>query len=64
MVDCWEAGPPLQLMMNIGEQNGLEAWRLLVLSEQPVTGANRIAAMQASFEDQSVEKLRVNSRFV
>ena len=37
---CLEA--PLQLMMNIG-QNGLEAWRLLVR----VTGANRIAAMQA-----------------
>ena len=34
-------------MMNIGEQNGLEAMRLLVRSEQPVTGANRIAAMQA-----------------
>ena len=41
------SGPPLQLMMNIGEQNGLEAWRLLVRSEQPVTGASRIAAMQA-----------------
>ena len=41
------SGPPLQLMMNICEQNGLEAWRLLVRSEQPVTGANRIAAMQA-----------------
>ena len=41
------SGPPLQLMMNIGEQNGLEAWRLLVRSEQSVTGANRIAAMQA-----------------
>ena len=41
------SGPPLQLMMNTGEQNGLEAWRLLVRSEQPVTGANRIAAMQA-----------------
>ena len=37
---------PLQLMMNVGEQNGLEAWRLLVRSE-PVTGANRIAAMQS-----------------
>ena len=22
--------PPLQLMMDVGEQNGLEAWRLLV----------------------------------
>ena len=41
------SGPPLQLMMNISEQNGLEAWRLLVRSEQPVTGANRIAPMQA-----------------
>ena len=41
------SGPPLQLMMNIREQNGLEAWRLLVRSELPVTGANRIAAMQA-----------------
>ena len=41
------SGPPLQLMMNISELNGLEAWRLLVRSEQPVTGANRIAAMQA-----------------
>ena len=40
-------GPPLQLMMNVGEQNGLVAWSLLVLSEQPVTGANRIAATQA-----------------
>ena len=32
--------------MNVGDQNGLEAWRLLVRSEQPVSGANRIAAMQ------------------
>ena len=41
------SGPPLQLMVNVGEQNGLEAWRLLVCSEQPVSGANRIAAMQS-----------------
>ena len=34
-------------MMNVGDQNGLEAWRLLVRSEQPVSGANRIAAMQS-----------------
>ena len=33
--------------MNAGEPNALEAWRLLVHSEQPVTGANRIAAMRA-----------------
>ena len=33
------SGPPLQLMTNVGEQNGLEAWRLLVRSEQPVSGA-------------------------
>ena len=33
------SGPPLQLMMNAGEQNGLVAWRLLV-------PADRIAAMQ------------------
>ena len=31
------SGPPLQLMMNVGEQNGLEARRLLVRAEQPVT---------------------------
>ena len=35
---------PLQL---VGDQNGLEAWRLLVRSEQPVSEANRIAAMQS-----------------
>ena len=35
------------LMMNVGEQNGLEAWRLLVRAEHPVSGANRIAAMQS-----------------
>ena len=34
-------------MMNVGDQNGLEAWRLLVRSEQPVSGANRIAATQS-----------------
>ena len=39
--------PPLQLMMNVGGQNGLEAWRPLVRSEQLVSGANRIAAMQS-----------------
>ena len=38
---------PLQLMMNVGEQNGLEAWRLLVRSEHAVTGANRSAATQS-----------------
>ena len=38
------SGPP-QLMMNVGDQNGLEAWRLMVRSEQPVPGASRIAAM-------------------
>ena len=27
------SGPPLQLMVNVGDQNGLEAWRLLVRSE-------------------------------
>ena len=41
------SGPPTQLMMKVGEQNGLEAWRLLVRAEQPVSGANRIAAMQS-----------------
>ena len=41
------SGPPLQLMLNVGEQNGLEAWRLLVRYEQAVRGLNRIAAMQA-----------------
>ena len=41
------SGPPLQLMMNVGDQNGLEAWRLSVRPEQPVSGANRIAAMQS-----------------
>ena len=41
------SGPPLQLMMNVGDQNGLEAWRLLVRAEQSVSGANRIAAMQS-----------------
>ena len=35
------------MMMNVDAQNGLEAWRLLVRSEQPVIGANRIAPMQA-----------------
>ena len=39
--------PIMQLMMNAGDQNGLEAWRLLVRSEQPVSGANRIASMQS-----------------
>ena len=34
-------------MMNVGDQNGLEAWRLVVRSEQPVSGSNRIAAMQS-----------------
>ena len=59
-------GPLLQLMMNVGEQNGLEAWRLLVRSEQPVTGANRTAAMQAILQyrfspgfDKLEEELRV-----
>ena len=59
-------GPPLQLMMNVGEQNGSEAWRLLVRSEQPVTGANRTAAMQAILQykfspclDKLEEELRV-----
>ena len=33
--------------MNVGDQNGLESWRLLVRSEQPVSGANRIAAMHS-----------------
>ena len=41
------SGPPLQLMMNVGDQNGLAAWRLLVRSEQPVSGASSIAAMQS-----------------
>ena len=41
------SGPFLQLMMNVGEQNGLEAWRLLVRSEQPVFGVNKIADMQS-----------------
>ena len=27
------SGPPLQLMINVGEQNGLEAWRLLARAE-------------------------------
>ena len=41
------SGPPLQLMMNVGDQNGLEAWRLLVRAAQPVSGANRIADTQS-----------------
>ena len=41
------SGPPLQLTMKVGDQNGPEAWRLLVRSEQPVSGVNRIAAMQS-----------------
>ena len=45
------SGPPLQLMMNTGEQNGLEAWSLPVRSEQPVTGANRTAALQAILQN-------------
>ena len=40
-------GPTLQIVMNVGEQNGLESWRLLVRADQPVTGANRIAPMQS-----------------
>ena len=59
-------GPPSQLMMNVGEQNGLEAWRLLVRSEQPVTRGNRTAAMQAILQykfspgfDKLEEELRV-----
>ena len=44
------SGPPLQLMMIVGDQNGLEVWRLLVRSEQPVSGANRIAAVQMPAE--------------
>ena len=31
-----------------GDQNGLEAWRLLVRSEQPVSGANRIGRCNLS----------------
>ena len=41
------SGPPVQLMMNVVDQNGFEAWRLLVRSERPVSGANRIAAKQS-----------------
>ena len=41
------SGLPLQLMMNVGDQNELGACRLLVRSEQPVSAANRIAAMQS-----------------
>ena len=34
-------------MMNVCDQKGLEAWRLLVRSEQPVSGENRMAAMRS-----------------
>ena len=34
-------------MMNVGDQNGLEAWRLLVRCEQSASGANKIAALQS-----------------
>ena len=51
------SGPPLQLMMNVGDQNGLEAWRLLLRSEQPVSGANRIAAMSLSCSSSSHQVL-------
>ena len=34
-------GRQKSLMMNVDEQNGLEEWRLLVRSQQPVTGVNR-----------------------
>ena len=58
------SGPPLQLLMNVGDQNGLEAWRLLVRSEQPVSGANRIAAMQSTLQfkfSPGFDKLRVEN---
>jgi hypothetical protein len=35
---------PLQLVMNSGH-NGLEAWRLLVRQEEPVSGASQVAAL-------------------
>ena len=34
-------------MMNVSDQNGLEAWRPLVRAEEPVSGGNRIAAVQS-----------------
>ena len=40
--------PPVQFMMNVGDQNGLEAWRLLVRAEQPVSGATRHAVHLAA----------------
>ena len=51
------AGPPLQFMMNVGRQNGLEAWRLLVRSEHPMTGANMIAVKQAILQFQVLSLL-------
>ena len=50
------SGPPLQLTMNIGEQNGLEAWRLLVRSEQAIlqykfsSGCDRLEEELRTFE--------------
>ena len=52
------SGPPLQLMMNVGDQNELEAWKLLVRAEQPVSGANMIAAMQSILQYKLEEELR------
>ena len=45
---CWHTScrSPVQLMMNVGDQNGLEAWGQTVRAEQPVSGANKIAAIQ------------------
>ena len=48
------SGPPLQLMMNVCDQNGLEALRLLVRSEQPVPGAKKIADMQCILQYKQV----------
>ena len=61
------SGPPLQLTMNVGDQNGLEPSRLLERSEQPMAGANRNAAVQSILQfklspgfDKLEEELREN----
>ena len=42
--------------------SGLEAWRLLVRSEQPGSGANRIAAMQSIKFSPGFDKLEEELR--
>ena len=37
------SGPSLQLLMNCETGNGLEAWRLLVRSEEPSSGSAQVA---------------------